>query len=110
MKGPQGNDIAQDLGFAAHENRSRQLLALLAPVCPAQRLDPATILQYQDSLPFGAIVIRKDSVLLRHDVLLETLTPTTLSWLAAVTAFEAAKLRINLRVPETSSFAHYTEE
>lgn len=103
-------DIAQDLGFAVMKTRDRNLLAMLAPVCSAQRLDPTTILQYQDKLPFGALVVRGDTVLLRHDVLLETLSPTVLSWLAAVTAFEAAKLRVNLRVPATNTFAHYTEE
>ncbi len=105
----EGSDISQDLGMAIHEARNRKLLTLLAPICTAQRLDPATILQYQDRLPFGAIVIRGESVLVRHDVLTETLSPTVLSWIAAVVAFEAAKLRVNLRVPETNTFAHYTE-
>jgi hypothetical protein len=106
----EGSEITQDLGMAIHEARQRKLLALLAPIAPAQRLDPTTILQYQDRLPFGAVVIRGESILLRHDVLVETLTPTVLSWIAAVVAFEAAKLRVNLRVPETNTFSHYTED
>ncbi|MFN0251458.1 MAG: hypothetical protein ACKV2T_31570 [Kofleriaceae bacterium] len=105
----EGADITQDLGFAVHEIRDRKVLALLAPIAPAQRLDPATILQYQDRLPFGAIVVRGESLLLRYDVVMETLSPTVLSWISAVVAFEAAKLRVNLRVPENTTFSHYTE-
>jgi hypothetical protein len=105
----EGADITQDLGFAVFEVRNRKMLALLAPIAPAQRLDPPTILQYQDRLPFGAIVVRGENILLRYDVVMETLSPTVLSWVSAVIAFEAAKLRVNLRIPEHTTFSHYTE-
>lgn len=106
----QDRELHQDLGFAVREVQGAKLLAMLAPICPAQKLDPATVVTYQDRLPFGAVVLRGDTLYLRHDVLLATVTQDVLGWLVRVMAHEAMKLRVNLRVPEHKSFAHYTEE
>ncbi len=105
----EATEIMQDLGFAVRDVNERRLLAMLAPIAPAQKLDPVTIVQYQDRLPLGAIVIRNDVLYLRHDVLLGTLSPPALGWLVATVAHSAARLRVNLRVPVTSTFAHYAD-
>lgn len=106
----EGKEMTQDLGLAVRDVQSRRLLTLIAPVCPDQRLRPPTIVQYQDRLPFGALVVRQQMVYLRHDVLLETLTPPLLSWMVGIVAYEAIRVRVNLRVPATDTFAHFTEE
>jgi len=105
-----GAEIRQDVGLAPTELHGRRWLVLIAPVCFGERIDAKTLVKYEDLIPSGALVLRGESYLLRDGVLFEALTPITLAWTVAVIAHEAAKVRLNLAVPDDARlFAHYTE-
>jgi hypothetical protein len=103
-------EIRQDVGLAPTELHGRPWLVLIAPVCFADRIDPNVLVKYEDLIPSGALVLRGDMYLLRDGVLFESLTSLTLAWTVAMIAHEAAKVRLNLAIPDDADlFSHYAE-
>jgi len=71
-------------------------LIILADLFSEASLPHRSALLYQDTLPFGAIVLRKEIYLFRHGVALERMAWEDLERAIRLCAHEAARLRLNV--------------
>ena len=105
-----GHELVQGVGIAPIAIEARPWLTMIADLCTESELPLRTALLYQDRLPIGAIVLRKDTFLMKHNLPLET-PYEELDFRIRLLAHEAARLRLNLkaRTPAGDPFGNYAE-
>src|SRR5580765_2387967 len=91
-----GHELVQGVGIAPITIEGRSWLTMIADLCTEAELPLRTALLYQDRLPIGAIVLRKEMFLLKHNLPLDT-GYEELDFRIRVLAHEAARLRLNLK-------------
>jgi hypothetical protein len=103
--------LVQGVGLAPMAMGDRPWLTMIADLFAETELAHRTALLYQDRLPFGSLVLREGAYLLRHGMPLAELALPELAWTIRVLAFEAARLRLNVRRhgPQGDPFGNYAE-
>ena len=107
------HDTVQAIGLAPTEVHQRPWLQIIGDLFAESGLSARGALSYADRLPFGAIVLRNDRLLLRHGVAFDGLRLADLAWILQVFAYEAVRLRANLTGPApglaSGAFGNYAE-
>jgi hypothetical protein len=91
-----GREVAQSVLVAPVETHGEPWLIILADLFSEASLPHRSALLYQDTLPFGAIVLRKEIYLFRHGIALERMAWEDLERAIRLCAHEAARLRLNV--------------